>query len=1021
MCGPRKTSQPPVFCMWTSPGKDISMRPVPKLYFGINQALSKKKVCLLPCRSPDMENYYKCRNIIKNKLQRIILMKKIFLFLGLLITLTLISLHTSAQAYKMNFGLSQPQDPATLPISKAAPLLPDRKQKIKIVPELEKISGQEFLLNKGWELMEADKVTASEISIFNPEYNTSDWHNATVPGTVLTTLVDQGIYPDPYYGLNNMLIPDSLCRINWWYRVSFNLPEEKPGNNIWLQFNGINYKADIWLNGNKLGRMEGAFKRGIFNATQLLNTTGQNILAVQIFPPHNPGIPHEQSSKTNHGPNGGQLCLDGPTFISSEGWDWVPGIRDRNIGIWQDVRLLFTGDVTLIDPQVITDLPLPDTSQVFITVRTELKNHSDKPKRATIRGQIESVEFSKTIDLLPGETKKISLTPEEFSQLKLAGPRLWWPNGYGNPELYRMNLEVKSGEVLSDQQEIRFGVREFSYELSVALRDSSSMRAEFDPLRAGETVIFNNIDRVDFGKDTYLPQLADPTYKTLLKPVDNKTNSPFLIIKVNGVPVFCKGGNWGMDDGMKRVSRERLEPYFKLHQLAGFNMIRNWTGESTEEVFYQLSDEYGLLVWNDFWLSTEGYNLNVNDNILFMENATDVVRRFRNHASIAIWCPRNEGYAPPELELQLARLIAMEDGTRHYAPNSRNLNLRPSGPWHYIANPTVYYTDIAEGFNTELGTPSVPTAATIRSFIPQEDQWPISDTWHYHDFHNGQPGYLKDIITRYGEIKDLDDFSKKAQMVNYDSHRAMFESWNSKLWNNASGLLLWMTHPAWPSTVWQTYSWDYETFGSFYGSRKACEPLHIQMNLHDNKVVVVNTSQKNYRQLDASLHIYGLTGKKLHARSVVIDSNANQLTECFPAELPGNLPPVYILRLVLSDKNQAYSFNDYILRNGGDSFQDLNKLPESKITAGLVGSEGKKARISVTNTGMEVAIALKFNLRNSSTGEIVLPAYFSEGYINLLPGESREIEVETGLGTLSGNEVVCEGYTMKPASLLKIY
>jgi hypothetical protein len=927
-------------------------------------------------------------------------------------------IRSEAQTYKLNFGLSQPQDPATLPVSRAKPPQVSPVIKTRIPVTLEQISQHEYLMNKGWEMTSADELTASGMSIFNSSLNTSGWHNATVPGTVLTTLVDQGVYPDPYYGLNNMYIPDSLSRMNWWYRLSFRLSEDREGERIWLQFNGINYRADIWLNGNKLGRMEGAFIRGLFDVTPFIDEKGMNILAVQIFPPNNPGIPHEQSARTNHGPNGGQLCLDGPTFISSEGWDWVPGIRDRNIGIWQDVVLRFSGAVTLTDPQVITDLPLPDTSAVAISIKTGLKNHSTVSRKVVLRGKIDNVEFTKTVSLKPGESANVALTSDEYSQLMLKHPRLWWPNGYGKPELYTLNLEVLEGESVSDRQTVRFGVREFSYDLTVALPENNSLRAEFDPLIAGDNVIFNNIDRIDVGKGTFLPQLADPAYKNFLKPLKNPTNSPFLVIKVNGVPVFCRGGNWGMDDGMKRVSRDRMEPYLRLHREAGFNMIRNWTGESTEKVFYDLADEYGMLIWNDFWLSTEGYNLNVNDNRLFMENAADVVRRFRNHPSIAVWCPRNEGYAPSELEPQLAKLIAGEDGTRHYIPNSRNLNLRPSGPWHYLPDPSVYYTEIAEGFSTELGTPSVPTAATIRSFLPVEDQWPIGDAWHYHDLHNGQPEYIKAISSRYGEIRDLDDFAKKAQMVNYESHRAMFESWNSKIWNNASGLLLWMTHPAWPSTVWQTYSWDYETFGSFYGSKKACEPIHIQMNLHDKKVVVVNTTLKDYRQVTASLTVHAFSGKKLHSRETTIDALSNQLTDCFSADLPGNLPPSYLVRLTLKSKDKILSVNDYFLKTSEDGFMQLNHIEEPRLAAKLVTSSGKRVTFRVTNQGKEMAVALKFNLKDTQTGALVLPAYFSEGYINLLPGETREVTLETGKSIPSGNEIICEGYNLNSRSLI---
>lgn len=917
----------------------------------------------------------------------------------------------NAQNYKLNFGLQQPQDPATLPVAKAKQELPVRKAKTVVKPELKQVADNEFILASGWEMAEAENVTAAEHSIFSLALNTSAWYSATVPGTVLTTLVDQGVYPDPYYGLNNLLIPDSLCRKDWWYRLELPLPESVSGKTIWLLFNGINYKADIWLNGQLLGRMAGAFVRGQFDATRLINLQGKNILAVHIYPPHNPGIPHEESSKTNHGLNGGQLCLDGPTFISSEGWDWIPGIRDRNIGIWQDVRLRLTSAVTIIDPQVITDLPLPDTTRAAITIKTELKNHSGETKNVVLEGKIESVQFSKNLVLQPGETKHVTFSPTEFQQLNLQNPRLWWPNGYGNPELYKLNLEVKSGETISDRAEVHFGVREFSYELTIAEENKSRKRVNFNPLDFAGKVIFNNIDRVDVGQGTFLPKLATNADASKLTIIDPEGKNPFLTVQVNGVPVFCKGGNWGMDDGMKRVSRERLEPYFRLHCDAHYNMVRNWTGESTEKVFYELCDEYGMLVWNDFWLSTEGYNLDVNDNDLFMANATDVVKRFRNHPSIAIWCPRNEGYATAQLEPRLQQLIANEDGTRHYAPNSRNLNLRPSGPWHYMKNEADYYRNNAEGFSTELGTPSIPTAETMKSFIPEEDRWPISDTWYYHDLHDGQKEYLQAIESRYGKSESLDDLCRKAQLVNYDSHRAMFESWNSKMWNNASGLLLWMTHPAWPSTVWQTYSWDYETHGAYFGARKACEPLHIQFNLHNNKVVVVNTSLKSYKKLTAKLELFDLKGKKLAIMQNENDVPANKLTEYFTAQFPMDLPEVYLLRLTLFDKKHVLAENDYWQSSHeNNSFEDFNHLGEPVISAKISGREANKLSVQIINNSKVTAIGLKLNLRDSQTGKIVLPAWISDGYFNLLPGEKRQLFVESGQRR---TEIIFEGYNLE--------
>lgn len=925
------------------------------------------------------------------------------------------------QNLSYNFGLQQPQDPSTLPVSLAITQSPDRKPKTVIPALLQQVSETEFILSSGWEMAEAEKVTGAGKSLFSPEFNTSGWYNATVPGTVLTTLVDQGVYPDPYFGLNNLAIPETLSRTEWWYRVPLKLPENCKGKTVWLLFNGINYRAEIWLNGQLLGHISGAFIRGKFDATGIINAEGPNILAVHIYPPYNPGIPHEESLKTGAGPNGGQLCLDGPTFISSEGWDWVPGIRDRNIGIWQDVRLKLTDDIIIEDPQIITDLPLPDTCSAQITVKSGIKNNSDRVQSVSLIGSIDSLTFSKKLVLQPGEYRLIVLSPNEYPQLTLIKPKLWWPNGYGQPVLYELQLKaVLENGNLSDKKSIRFGIREYSYELSVAQSDGTMWRVGFNPVISAGIIMFNNIDRLDVGNGTSVPGLAASADTALLTSIDRASKNPFLVIKVNGVPVFCRGGNWGMDDAMKRVSRNRLEPYFRLQRDANFNMIRNWTGESTEEVFYDLCDEYGMLVWNDFWLSTEGYNLNVNDNQLFMSDATDVVKRFRNHPSIVIWCPRNEGYAPPQLESQLQTLIATEDGTRMYQPNSRYLNLRPSGPWHFYPDPASYIQDVG-GFNTEIGIPAVPTAQSMRRMMAEEDVWPVSDVWAYHDFHEGQENYRKTIETLYGLPVSLEDFCKKAQLVNYETNRAMFEAWNSRLWNDVSGVLLWMSHPAWPSTDWQIYSWDYETTGAYFGARKACEPVHIQMNLHDKKVVVINTSLKSYNELNVSLAIYDLHGKKLNSKSIKALIPANQLTYCFTAEMPSGFPSLYLVRLTLSEGEKVLSQNEYWKStDDGSGFKSFNDLLEPDLSVKEIKQENGRVLFVVSNTDKLPAIGLKFNLRDAETKKIILPAYFSEGYFTLLPGEKKQVEVNCADSGIQNAEVIFEGYNLKPQILFSI-
>lgn len=910
------------------------------------------------------------------------------------------------QLLSTNFGLPSPQPEETLPKSSVPVQMPERVAKVDAQTVLRPVADNVWEITSGWEMCEGDKVM------------TDDWYNATVPGTVLRTLVNQGVYPDPYYGLNNLAIPEDLCRKDWWYRCSFSISDEMLAKeSLELLFNGINYKADIWFNGQKLGSIAGAFIRGRFDITDL--AAAENNLAVHIYPPANPGVPHEQSPTAGGGKNGGALCLDGPTFICSEGWDWMPGVRDRNIGIWQDVQLIATDGITFGDTKVITDLPLPDVSFADLTIETVLNNRLDKDQEVIVEGKIGSILFTKEVTVPAGSQLPVVLGSDEIPQLKMKNPRLWMPNGYGDPNLYELELRCVADAKTSDSQITRFGVRELSYELTVDAPSAKGLRIEHNPLADNHLgqLLDHRMLRDTLG-GLHIPSLAAGIDVKDINVIPNDGMSPYLVIKVNGVRIFCRGGNWGMDDMMKDVSRDHLEPYFILHKEANFNMIRNWTGASTSENFYDLCDEYGMLVWNDFWISTEGFNLDPLDEDLFMRNATDVVRRFGHHPSIVMWCPRNEGYATETLERRLSAMIHKEDITRRYHPNSRNCNLRWSGPWHYYKDAGVYYSYDAHGFNSELGSPSVPTAASMRKMMPEADQWPISDTWHYHDLLNGLNEYVEAVDRLYGKAENLDDFCRKVQFINYDSYRAMFESWNSRLWGDTSGVLLWMSHPAWPSVEWQTYSWDYETFGSYYGSRKACEPVHIQMNLDDYDVVVLNTTTAPLRNVTVTFACYNMAGKKLFSKTEKgINVDANSRKEIIKSALEV-MNGVYIVRLHLTDsKGNVLSRNDYLMRGQDtENFTSFAGLGKATLKARkLAPSKDGKLRFEVTNSSKTVAMNLKFNLCCPETGEIILPAYFSDGYFHLLPGEKRVLEMHS---PKVGN-VVVEGYNVDSQIIIK--
>jgi hypothetical protein len=924
-------------------------------------------------------------------------------------------------------GLRAPQDPATLPKSSVAPSAPVAKPVPQVGPVLMPRGSNRWALAGGWRLAEAPKIAADGATLSRPGYRTDGWLDAVVPGTVLTTFIDRGLYPDPDYGLNNLAIPERLNKQDYWYRTEFNPPASLKTSRLTVTFDGINYAGEIWLNGKRLGDIKGAFIRGIFDVTGLVMPGKPNALAVRVSPPPHPGIPHEQSMKAGAGLNGGMLCLDGPTFICTEGWDWLPGIRDRDTGIWQEVVLTATGQVKLGDVRVVTALPLPDTSRAQVTVTVPLHNESQATVPGILNASFEGVQASKKLTLRPGDSE-VTLSTDEFPALAIAHPRLWWPNDYGSPELYHLTVSFRDAQGESDLKTLRFGIREITYELTLLDQKGRLRRIEYSPTMAKGTSV------VDIRHEGALETSVGYVYSFRpgaesspgVRPLDDWRASPFLVIRVNGVRIACKGGNWGLDDSRKRVARDQLEPYVRLHRDAHLTMIRNWCGQSTEEALYDLCDEYGLLVWNDFWITTQDSNLDPSDTALLLANARDTVLRFRNHPSIAMWCGRNEGIPSPAVNDGLDEIIRGVDGTRFYMPNSRLIDLAPSGPWNH-GEPVEFFTTRARGFSTELGLPSPPTIEAFRAMMPEPDLWPPDDTWAYHDWHADGGGRVAPFIAsmerQFGAPTSLEDFERKAQMMNYVDHRAMFEGFNAHLWDPNSGRLLWMSQPAWPSMNWQLFSHDYDTHGAFYGVKKACEPIHVQLNLPDLKTMVVNNTVRPLSNLSLTARTFSFEGKQILSRDAVVSVGADVAVESFPLDLPNDVKSsVAFIKLELKDATGALlSENFYWYADQPGAYQKLNELPPSA----LVGSaqmerSGDWVRVSVdlTNKGTGIALMNKVTLRHAKAGARVLPAYVSDNYVSLLPGETRRIGIECPANAVHGElEIGLEGWNTQPATI----
>jgi len=820
-------------------------------------------------------------------------------------------------------------------------------------------------LSSGWQMQDAARISEGGDALSRVSFAPAGWYKATVPGTVLTTLVDNGVYPEPLYGENNRpdKIPESLCLTSYWYRLRGAVPKAYAGRRIWLNFDGINYRAEVWVDGARAGEIKGAFARGRFDITSWVTPGLPAAVAVRVFPQPHPGTPAEQTVALGTGLNGGISAIDGPTFLCTIGWDWIPGIRDRDTGIWQKAFLSATGPVLVRDPYVVSDLPLPRTDSADLTVEATLQNATASPQKGRLAGECGPISFRIPVTLQANEDRVVRLTPETVSQLHLASPRLWWPNGFGPQNLYTMNLRFETDEGVSDSTRVTFGIRKLAYQVP---------------------------------------------------------DSENLTISVNGVRIMAKGGNWGMDEAMKRIPRARLEAQVRMHQMANYTIIRNWVGQSTSEDFYELCDKYGILLWDEFFQPNPSDGPNPEDTALYMANVREKILRFRSHPSVAVWCARNEGFSPPEIDSAAQRLMAELDPSRLYQRSStEGRGVHSGGPYRYRF-PREYYV-FKEAFKTELGGVSVPTLEAVHAMMPSKDWETVNDDWAEHDLCDGaQAGgkYPGVIAARFGDLINLPDFVRKAQLANYESWRAMYEGRNARLFNPCTGVIAWMSNPAQPSFVWQLYSHDLEPNAALFAVRKACEPLHIQMDEDNWHVMVINNLPAALESARAVVSVYNLDGALQSARELPCNAAPCMATDLGAIDWPPALSQVHFIRLrLVNAKGALLSDNFYwrALPQDQDNFQDLNNLPQVVLDAAVVrrDSDGKcLLDVSLRNRSGAVALTAHLQLRRKGTDERVLPVYYTDNYVSLLPGESKAISIEASQADLAGGvpRVVVDGW-----------
>lgn len=831
------------------------------------------------------------------------------------------------------------------------------EQALLAIPE----PGEKTLIHSDWYARKANEVKMDGNRLSAAPLDKTGWLPARVPGTVLTTLLENHMYPAPEFGLNNNLIPDIHEVGNdfytYWFTRQFTINNLPEGRNVWLNFRGINYKAEIFLNGKRINRNthEGMFLSKTFNITPYLRTDAPNVLAVLVYPPTHAGNP-------NGGQGGDGQIARNNTMQYTPGWDWIQPVRDRNTGIWDEVSITTTGPVCLSSPYVVTKVPGvrdPETKtqrEAFVNTSVELENTGSTSLKGLLVCETNGTRLTQPVTLSPFEKKTVSLNP-----LAVKNPRLWWPNGIGEQPLYDMNLSFEIGNQVSDRERLRYGIREITSD----------------------------------------------------KCPDNGGRRFF----VNGQKIYVTGGNYINSDWLLRLSPERYRDEVRFHAEMNLRMIRVWGGALVERPeFYNACDEFGILVFQDLWgsgdcngawedptkMDSRERRWEYPDNHdLFIASVEDQVKMIRNHPSLCFWCGANEWPLAKDIDQCLRKEVFPRlDPERLFVSFStdtlftRNyLGDNGDGPYG-IQEPEWFFSFRSHPFNPEAGSVGSPEVESMREMMTEQDLagfprkgFTRNYTWRYHK----DLGY-GDHLERYGEVKDIETYCKYAQVVNYDQYRSFMEGWASHMWDWYTGILIWKTQNPWTSLRGQMYDWSLDVNASLYGTRKGCEPLHAYYNPVTRKAGLLNTTLKDYTDLSIVARIYSLEGKLLWEKETRASSKANTVQELLDIPVPEGIKGAYFLRLALN----ADVPNIYWLTTEPKDYTSLSQLPKSRPDIKTdIKKEGSNfvgtVRLSADS---QISFFNRIKVFDRETGKRILPVHYSDNYITLMPGDQQEISLE---------------------------
>jgi len=848
-----------------------------------------------------------------------------------------------------------------------------------------------MVLRDGWTLQSLYKVDQPGEIVSTGKYQPQGWYTVTVPTTVVAALVKHKVYPDPYFGMNLRRLPgmnypagrsfvslpmaqDSPFMVPWWYRKEFVVPQSFRGKTIWLQFGGINYRANIWLNGKQIAKSDevaGAWRTYEFNITADARPGGANVLAVEVFSP---------------------LEND----LSVNFWDWNPAPPDKQMGIFRGVEISASGPVALRYPSVISKVDSPANDKAHLTITALLKNATDQPVKGTLSGCIKirnvetqfasqpEIKVLQTVELAPGESKDVNFNPDQFHQLNLDHPRLWWPAQMGTPNLYQLHMEFTVDDKVSDQSESKFGIREITSER-------------------------------------------------------NPTNGR--VFSINGKKLLIRGGGWAMDM-MLREDPQRMQDELSYVQDMGLNTIR-LEGMLETEDFFDTADRYGILVIAG-WVCCSHWehwaNWKPQDFVIAAQSLRDQIYRLRGHPSMLLWMNGSDNPPPPDVEQTYLRVEkellwpnpVVSSATAKISSVSGVSGVKMSGPYDYVP-PGYWQQDSVNtlgihkeceaggcgggyGFNTETSMgAAVPPIESLRAMLPKEHLWPVGDWWNYHaganvfsDIHL----FSNALNARYGRSDNVEDFAFKSQLMTYEGVRAMYEGYSRNKYVS-TGVIQWMLNNAWPSIIWHLYDYYLRPGGGYFGAKKAMEALHPLYGYDDHSIWVVSSRYADANDLKVTAKIFDLSMTEKFSQQVTLNAPADSTEKVLTLPDTQGLSGTYFLVLRLEDSaGKLVGSNFYWLSTRSETldwdqsnwyttpttsyadFTALSQLPKVKLK---VSSQTQRerdnatTRVTLENPSQNLAFFVRLKVNKGLHGEEILPVLWEDNYISLLPGEKREL------------------------------